>query len=240
MDQRPPPPPNVLRPNYVCLFPHCELRFTDENLLDQHIKAHFSLESSIPLSPVESGESYRLGTRFSPVDTSCTYKDPLAATTDEATPSFVSPPGPNGQQAQNIIFDHWSPDGKSKENRINDSNKPFVCEHEECEKAFGRKGDLNRHMKSHQDGARAYNCLELKCPRKGDRGFYRLDKLKDHLDAKHPEKEVEKYWVRKPLSYLYQAAGYRDVSQRAEHEEAMRRKGYKTGAREAGFFIPLN
>lgn len=71
-------------------------------------------------------------------------------------------------------------------------------------------------------------------------GFNRLDKLKDHLNRKHPEVEVERWYKvdnhlerrrrtglmeRWLLSHLI-PGGYREVSKRGEHEVQMRSKGF--------------
>ncbi|KAI4179836.1 MAG: hypothetical protein L6R41_007609 [Letrouitia leprolyta] len=101
----------------------------------------------------------------------------------------------------------------------------FTCKAEDCNKAFIRKGDLARHSKSHQTGPKTYDCFVEQCRRKGYKGFWRLDKLKDHLDCKHPEVEVEQWstalWVRPKLR------GYRDVTRLEEHEAMMRSKGFE-------------
>ncbi|KAI4261967.1 MAG: hypothetical protein L6R42_002845 [Xanthoria sp. 1 TBL-2021] len=100
----------------------------------------------------------------------------------------------------------------------------YKCGVEDCDKAFVRKGDLSRHLKSHKSGPRTHNCLADRCPRKGLKGFWRADKLKDHMDRKHPEIEVEhwNYWYR-----LIGTGGYRDVEKREEHEALMLSKGYR-------------
>lgn len=188
------------------------------------MKTHFSLAFPVLLSPLESNE---LGSHFSSTNSPCVYENALAVTTDRATSSLDNPPRQNREQAQNITFNHWSPDAKSKDSQITDSYKPFICKHKGCEKALRRMGDLQRHMKSHQDGIREYDCPAPKCRRKGDKGFYRLDKLKDHLNAKHPEIEVEKYMVRSHW-HSRTTVGYRDISQRVEHEEMMHRKGFES------------
>ncbi|KAF1995207.1 hypothetical protein P154DRAFT_624203 [Amniculicola lignicola CBS 123094] len=64
------------------------------------------------------------------------------------------------------------------------------CSHEGCKsKSFGRIYELNRHMKKHQqDGSqRKYDCPAVGCPRTGKLGFYRLDKLQDHLLRGHQD-----------------------------------------------------
>lgn len=62
---------------------------------------------------------------------------------------------------------------------------PFVCIHPGCSrtKPFTRKGDLDRHMKSHSPPE--FGCPIHGCKRQGDDGFPRKDKLRDHMRQKH-------------------------------------------------------
>ena len=60
-----------------------------------------------------------------------------------------------------------------------------LCLEPNCNKAFKWVGDLQRHRKTHQIGAKDYDCPATGCARKGLRGFWRSDKLRDHLLAKH-------------------------------------------------------
>ncbi|KAL9023045.1 MAG: hypothetical protein Q9196_007415, partial [Gyalolechia fulgens] len=119
----------------------------------------------------------------------------------------------------------------------------FFCEAADCNKAYIRHGDLDRHRKSHGTGPKAYDCCVARCPRKGYKGFWRIDKLKDHLDCKHPEVEVERWYKlsaygqdlhdqesfssrnlsSRPFSVLQ---GFRDVTRREEHEALMRSRGF--------------
>jgi hypothetical protein len=52
-----------------------------------------------------------------------------------------------------------------------------------CDRTYGRKGDLDRHFRSHFDTDRFY-CGVSSC-RFGVRGFHRRDKLEDHLRRGH-------------------------------------------------------
>lgn len=117
----------------------------------------------------------------------------------------------------------------------------FKCEADGCNKKFVRKGDLDRHSKTHQTGPKAYDCIVEQCRRKGYKGFWRLDKLKDHMDCKHPEVEVERWCVLKagfgysseiiPSMYRHPSywapQGLRNITRREEHEAVMRSKGFE-------------
>ncbi|KAL8767850.1 MAG: hypothetical protein Q9209_005742 [Squamulea sp. 1 TL-2023] len=123
-----------------------------------------------------------------------------------------------------LTFEHWQ-DGKAPTT----ITKPrpsitFACTVPECNKLFNRKGELTRHLKSHESGPRTHDCLAESCTRKGTEGFWRMDKLKDHLDRKHPDIDYERWFYGWFTSVV---GGYRDVTKRGEHEALMRSKGYK-------------
>jgi hypothetical protein len=59
----------------------------------------------------------------------------------------------------------------------------FICDQSGCTATFARAGDLTRHSKKH--GVPEYPCLVNNCDRKGDKAFYRPDKLHDHQRKKH-------------------------------------------------------
>jgi hypothetical protein len=63
-----------------------------------------------------------------------------------------------------------------------------------CDKAFGRKGDLDRHARTHTQAARYY-CPIYGC-RFSARGFHRRDKLLDHMRQGHKNTAlVNDSWV---------------------------------------------
>ncbi len=133
---------------------------------------------------------------------------------------------------QGLVFEQWH-DGKPPPSTTESSrNAGFPCGVPDCEQAFGRKSDLDRHLKSHQSGPRTYSCIAEGCPRRGMKGFWRLDKLKDHLDRKHSETEVEQWWYLPDFRCGYRTSdlkvgGYRDVAKRVEHEALMYSKGFE-------------
>lgn len=123
-----------------------------------------------------------------------------------------------------LTFKHWSPGKGPSQSMYKTSVGAFACEIEDCDKTFSRKGDMERHSLSHESGPRAHDCLARRCRRKGTNGFWRLDKLKDHMDCKHPETEIERWYYARD-SYR-QGGGYRVLAKRGEHEEYMRSLGY--------------
>ena len=140
----------------------------------------------------------------------------------------------NSAQQPELVFEQWH-DGKPPLSTTEPSrNADFPCGVPDCDKAFGRKSDLNRHLKSHQSGPRSHNCLADGCPRRGTKGFWRLDKLMDHLDRKHPEIEVERW-----SCFWGPEKGCRDIGKRGEHEALMRSKGFKPNHETSRWFVPL-
>ena len=126
---------------------------------------------------------------------------------------------------QGLVFEHWS-NGKPPAT-IAESKKiaTHKCGVDDCDKAFFNKGDLARHLQTHKSGPRKHDCLAEGCTRRGLKGFWRVDKFKDHMDRKHPEIELERYGYYGP-SHSY-TLRYRDVEKREQHEALMRSKGYK-------------
>ena len=61
----------------------------------------------------------------------------------------------------------------------------WKCPAEGCSCLFKREAELLRHINIHLSGVRSYECSELGCPYKGDKGFYRKDKLRDHQRNRH-------------------------------------------------------
>jgi hypothetical protein len=58
-----------------------------------------------------------------------------------------------------------------------------TCPH--CPRTFKRLGDVKRHEKVHIPGQRRFHCRQAGCERKGGLGFYRMDKLRDHIKTVH-------------------------------------------------------
>ena len=66
------------------------------------------------------------------------------------------------------------------------------------------------------------------------KGFWRIDKLKDHMERKHPEIETERWFCR------WKVGGCRDVEKRAQHETLMRSKGYKPSSWNPKHFVEMS
>lgn len=61
----------------------------------------------------------------------------------------------------------------------------YACSDPGCAMSFGRRPDLNRHMRQHDPHAKRYSCPFEYCNRKGHNGFRRADKLNDHRRARN-------------------------------------------------------
>lgn len=61
----------------------------------------------------------------------------------------------------------------------------YICLVPNCDKSYSRARDLERHIVTHNTGPKDFDCPVAKCPRKGANGFWRSNKLRDHLIAKH-------------------------------------------------------
>jgi hypothetical protein len=59
-----------------------------------------------------------------------------------------------------------------------------------CGKTFGRPSDLRRHAGKHRSGPRPFSCPSERCAFKAERGFYRKDKMVNHVKTRHPELNV--------------------------------------------------
>ena len=83
-----------------------------------------------------------------------------------------------------------------------------------CSKAnFTWPDEFRRHMRKHVPGPRPYECPELGCSCKGELGFYRKDKLTDHLRNRHGRDIPKKRELR------------RDASGWAHYEKLVRPQG---------------
>jgi hypothetical protein len=71
-----------------------------------------------------------------------------------------------------------------KGDRSRARTKRYLCDR--CDKTTGRAGDLRRHYKIHLPAQFKYHCPVEGCNRNGCAGFYRRDKLCDHLRKAHP------------------------------------------------------
>ncbi|KAL8682363.1 MAG: hypothetical protein Q9186_001553 [Xanthomendoza sp. 1 TL-2023] len=165
-------------------------------------------------------------------DTNPAGIQPSTPSDSDAAPTCVDLDPPNTKP---LVVEQWHNGKAPVPTKENNAEKKFVCDVAECNKAYSRYADMTRHLDSHKTGPRAHDCVASRCPRKGMKGFWRLDKLKDHMDRKHPEIEIEPWclWFgnESDLSSnhlrLYSCKGFRDVSKRDEQEALMRSKGYR-------------
>ena len=66
----------------------------------------------------------------------------------------------------------------------------WTCSVDGCSsRTYGRRTELLRHQKMH-NASREYPCAAHDCPRVGQRGFTRKDKLIDHMLAGHDEEAL--------------------------------------------------
>jgi hypothetical protein len=79
--------------------------------------------------------------------------------------------------------------GNKKSNNPQSTNGEFAFRFHcnKCPKSFGRNADLRRHYKKHFLAERRFECLIDACERRGEHGFYRRDKLKDHQNNVHDQ-----------------------------------------------------
>lgn len=59
-----------------------------------------------------------------------------------------------------------------------------------CKKTFRRPSDLQRHEGKHRSGPKKFDCPSERCAFKAERGFYRKDKMVNHVKNRHPEIDV--------------------------------------------------
>ena len=222
---------------YTCLYPRCHSQFVNDRLLDQHVRGHF-MNSFQP----------------HPTTTECSQSKPYNSPTDGSLPGdcfaktiggIQSPSVENSVEPvslpdSGIVFQQWDPKMSSRTFSEISEPKEFACPHEGCAKGYGRMSDLNRHKKTHQTGPKTFNCIALRCPRKGAKGFWRLDKLRDHIDARHPEVEYENFWRWPYNSVAYWFGGIREKNCIAEHEAEMLRIGYKPKHPGSVYFRHIN
>lgn len=75
-------------------------------------------------------------------------------------------------------------EGEELESSVNTAT--FKCDWIGCKsKPCRTVYDLRRHKLIHDDTKERYSCMAHDCPRKGNKGFYRADKLTDHILAAH-------------------------------------------------------
>ena len=152
-----------LTTSYPCLYPGCEISALSELALNIHIKTHFV--DSINVYAERRGGSAVLPSS----DT--LYRPQVQSLVPECS-----------DEARTI-----SPDNMASTTKATRPTwlKPFVCRFPKCDKSFSREPDLARHALKHQKGPRPYSCIESLCKYRGEKGFYRRDKLVSHRRNQH-------------------------------------------------------
>jgi hypothetical protein len=88
--------------------------------------------------------------------------------------------------------------------------RSFICDSQGCKsKTFSSRTDLYRHQRAHETKI-WYSCAAEDCLRKGKKGFYREDKLMDHMIAAHdndtlfacPDNHWSRHWLRRKCGGL--------------------------------------
>ena len=110
-----------------------------------------------------------------------------------ATPTFLSQGQPLPTSSSNATAPASNYGPTSLVNHVNEDfsltkqQADFRHECDKCNASFKRLGDLKRHYKKHFPVTRIFHCKVLGCDKNGENGFYRRDKLMDHMRSAHPE-----------------------------------------------------
>lgn len=96
---------------------------------------------------------------------------------------FVSPDGPNAAE-----FSATAPGAGGAGVTDGAGRARPACP--VCQKTYGRLSDLKRHAAKHRTGHREFSCPATWCRYRGDKGFTRKDKMKEHVKNMHPEIDI--------------------------------------------------
>ena len=201
-------------PTLTCLHPGCEspLVAHDEIVLEAHMRAHFNdPEVSSIANAVSRSDSAvpRSNSTFGH------YPDLVSLIQNSRAPGHNGCPlyaceSPDGIRVCPVQRCAWRTESfechyHRREHLLNFSEEKrsiraatphlllelpprgtkWNCPAEGCLPLFKRETELIRHMNIHLPGVQPYECSELGCPYKGDKGFYRKDKLVDHQRNRH-------------------------------------------------------
>ncbi|KAA6411278.1 MAG: hypothetical protein FRX48_04558 [Lasallia pustulata] len=199
---------------YHCLFKSCNFQSVSELSLDVHMKLHFESPGAPNIEPLvtdyEEPGRRRL-TALHPIAASTearltagTYHGPTASSSAVYSPAahpigggILAHSEPLQVEYEEATHQHLTGSSMVAHEGAASFTMPtygqlyatwkggkFVCP--VCPQAkCACIDDLRRHMRKHVPGARPYECPELACSYKGELGFYRKDKLTDHLRNRH-------------------------------------------------------
>ncbi|MCJ1462631.1 hypothetical protein MMC07_001233 [Pseudocyphellaria aurata] len=177
----------------VCLYANCDdFKWPNEVSLISHMETHSTTNSatrsvspppSLSIRSDQGSQHSRQSQGYQPA------YGPSTTTTNDNHLGFV----------------HWKPNthADSESSPSTPPAKRFACSHEGCSSRFLRKGDLNRHLKNHEDGPRSFDCFTDGCKRTGNNGFTRFDKLKEHVARRHPLSDVNIYIKSLPSNWRF-------------------------------------
>ena len=85
--------------------------------------------------------------------------------------------------------------------------RPHECPHPNCDRRFGTKTHLDRHINDKHNKTRKYHCTEAGCPwsRQGGKSFPRKDNWRRHMQNKHgcnPEHDPVEEVVDEPMTIV--------------------------------------
>lgn len=164
---------------YVCLHPGCEnFNWANPALLEEHMMETHSVKQLAPPAPAAPAAPASIGS-----DQRC-----------QGSQGSLGYQPTCGSSAKSTTFVSWKPDSLSDSTGLpTTAAKPWYCRHEGCNSSFFYRSDLRRHEKIHADGPRPYDCYADGCKRKGNNGFARPDKLREHVANRHPLTEQDIY-----------------------------------------------
>ncbi|MCJ1360734.1 MAG: hypothetical protein MMC33_010743 [Icmadophila ericetorum] len=147
---------------FPCLDPGCTVTYDDVQTLDHHIKtAHRTVPPGYNLSKLIA----------------------IANETQSADERTIATPGLSPQVPNSVTLS--TPVAPPRQpTTTTPPTGPLVCACPNCGQTFTRNSDLIRHGKKYLNGPKVFECPVEGFDRKGENGFDRSDKLRDHLNTK--------------------------------------------------------